>query len=255
MLCLLAAGALLAGLAAAQPRPVNVGGYPFPPFVESDRQGEWSGVTLELLALLNRSQQDYRFIFQPTSASRRYHDFDNDRFDLVFFESPHWGWNEHAVQSLVGPTLGGEVFVAAARQGRSQAYFADRSGKRIALYSGYHYAFAGYNADKSYLRREHNAILTFSQESSLQMVLRDRVELAVIPAAFLQRYLSEHPDYRDKLLVAAEPDQRYRYLLVKRASSEPDLAYLSDLVARLEDTGELQKLLERHGLLASIGSQ
>lgn len=252
---LLAAGALLGGFAVAEPRTVKVGGYPFPPFVEGTLQSEWSGLAPDLIALLNRSQSDYHFTFLPTSASRRYHDFDNGRFDLIFFESPHWGWEDRAVESLRGPSLGGEVFIAAARQGRGQDYFADRSGKRIALFSGYHYAFAGYNADKAHLRREHNAIITFSQESSLQMVLRDRVELAVIPTAFLERYLNEHPGYRQQLLVAAEPDQHYRYMLVKRASSEPTLAYLAGLLSRVEEGGEWQRLLARHGLLASVESE
>ena len=85
-------GVLSGSLAAADPRPVKVGGYDFPPFAERNAQGEWSGLSLDLIELLNRSQTEYQFSFSPTSASRRHHDFDNDRFDLVFFESPRWGW-------------------------------------------------------------------------------------------------------------------------------------------------------------------
>lgn len=241
---------LLAGNAtAAEPQPVRVGGYVFPPFVEYDPTGNWSGMTLDLIASLNALQDEYRFEFYPTSATRRYHDFANGRFDLVFFESPHWGWEDYPVVSLHGPRVGGEVFIAAARPGRDQDYFAERGGKRIALYSGYHYAFAGYNPDTEYLRRKHNAIITFSHESSMQMVLRDRVDLAVVPQAFLQRYLSGHPQYRLQLLIADEPDQYYRHILIKRAPGEPSLGFLAGLLGRLEAEGILQKLLARHGLL------
>lgn len=251
LLCM-CVGVLSGSLAAADPRPVKVGGYDYPPFAERNAQGEWSGLSLDLIELLNRSQTEYQFSFSPTSASRRHHDFDNDRFDLVFFESPRWGWAGREVVSLRGPPLGGEVFIAAARPGRGQDYFADRSGKRIALFSGYHYAFAGYNRDKEYLRREHNAVITFSQESSVQMVLRGRVDLAVVPMAFLERYTNEHTGYRQQLLVSLEPDQFYQYLLVKRTDSEPPLAYMKMLLQRVVEEGELQKLLARHGLLASV---
>ncbi|WP_188434360.1 substrate-binding periplasmic protein [Halopseudomonas salina] len=244
-------GVLGASPVQAEPREVRVGGYIFPPFAEQSIEGEWSGVTIDLIAQLNMVQQDYRFAFLPTSATRRYHDFDNERFDLMFFESPQWGWQDRDVVSLRGPAVGGEVFVAAAKPGRDQAYFADRSGKRVALFSGYNYAFAGYNPDKGYLRRKHNAIITFSHDSSLQMLLRGRVDLAVIPQGYLERYLDQNQQYRSQLLIASEPDQYYRHILIKREASEPPLAYMEQLLARLEEEGTMQMLLSRYDLPGS----
>ncbi|MFT6429317.1 MAG: ABC-type amino acid transport substrate-binding protein [Halopseudomonas sp.] len=61
-----------------------VGGYVFPPFSEQNSKGEWSGLIIDLIALLNVSQKDYQFEFMPTAAPRRYHDFANGRFDLMF---------------------------------------------------------------------------------------------------------------------------------------------------------------------------
>ncbi|WP_339846050.1 ABC transporter substrate-binding protein [uncultured Halopseudomonas sp.] len=252
--CLLAialAGVLGVAPVQAEPREVRVGGYLFPPFAEQNADGEWFGLTVDLITQLNAAQQNYRFVFLPTSATRRYHDFDNERFDLMFFESPHWGWQDRHVVSLLGPPVGGEVFVAQSRPGRDQSYFADREDKRVAVFSGYHYHFADYNPSKQYLRREHNAIITFSQESSLQMLLRERVELAVIPQAFLERYLNENPQYRSQLLIASEPDQYYRHILIKRKLSEPKLAYMTQLLDRLEEEGKMQRLLVRYGLLGS----
>lgn len=245
------AGVLGVSPVQAEQREVRVGGYIFPPFAEQSVDGEWSGLTIDLITQLNMVQQDYRFAFLPTSATRRYHDYDNGRFDLMFFESPHWGWQDREVVSLRGPSVGGEVFVAAARPGRDQSYFADRSGKRVALFSGYNYAFAGYNPDKGYLRRKHNAIITFSHDSSLQMVLRDRVDLAVVPEGYLERYLSQNQQYRSQLLIAAEPDQYYRHILIKREASEPPLAYMEQLLTRLEENGTMQRLLARYGLPGS----
>lgn len=236
---------------AVVPQAVKVGGYVFPPFVEYGPEAGWTGLTIDLIASLNAAQGDYRFEFYPTTATRRYHDFVEGRFDLLFFESPHWGWKDHPVVSLLGPQVGGDVFIAAARSGRGQDYFASLTGKRIALFSGYHYAFAGYNPDKDYLRQAHNAIITFSHESSMQMVLRDRVDLAVISQAYLERYLNGQPEYRSQVLIAAEPDQYYRHILVKRESSQPRLSELAGLLERLQEDGTMQKLLARHGLLVS----
>jgi ABC-type amino acid transport substrate-binding protein len=244
----------VASTAVDAPQPVMVGGYVFPPFSDQNPKGEWSGLIIDLIALLNVSQKEYRFEFMPTAATRRYHDFANGRFDLMFFESPHWGWQDKPIVSLRGPVIGGEVFIAAAKPGRGQEYFADHKGKRIALFSGYHYRFAGFKRDKQYLRREHNAIITFSQDSSLQMVLRGRVELAVIPEAYLASYLKAFPQYRSQLLIADEPDQYYEHLLIKREGSYPPLRYLSVLIERLQDEGELQKLFVRHGLSVSTAN-
>lgn len=249
--CLVIAGLLISNLVIAEPQPVRVGGYVFPPFVETNPDGDWSGTTIDLIELLNASQERYRFEFIPTSATRRYRDFANGRFDLLFFESPQWGWQNHPVVGVRGPSVGGEVFIAASRPGRGQGYFAQRKGKRIAVLSGYHYAFAGYNPDKRYLRQQHDAIVTFSQKSSVQMVLRDRADLAVISQAFLERYLDQFPEYRSQLLIAAEPDQHYQHVLIKREPSEPELDYLIALLDRLEERGAMQELLARHGLLVS----
>ena len=238
----------IGAIAVDAPQPVMVGGYVFPPFSEQNSKGEWSGLIIDLIALLNVSQKDYQFQFMPTAATRRYHDFANGRFDLMFFESPHWGWQGKPIVSVRGPVIGAEVFIAAAQIGRGQAYFANHKGKRIALFSGYHYRFAGFNRDKQYLQREHNAIITFSQDSSVQMVLRGRVELAVIPEAYLASYLKAFPQYRSQLLISDEPDQYYEYLLIKREGSDPPLDYLSELMLRLQGEGELQKLFVRHGL-------
>ena len=82
----------------------------------------------------------------------------------------------------------------------------------------------------------------------MQMVLRGRVELAVIPEAYLASYLKAFPQYRSQLLISDEPDQYYEYLLIKREGSDPPLDYLSELMLRLQGEGELQKLFVRHGL-------
>ncbi|MFN3579478.1 MAG: substrate-binding periplasmic protein [Pseudomonas sp.] len=232
----------------AEPLEIRVGGYVFPPYVQVDEQGQWHGLTLDVLAALNARQSDYRFVFFPTSATRRYHDFAHHQYDLMLFESPQWGWQRFGVVGHPGPVTGRELFVAQRQPGRDQDYFADLADKRIAVFSGYHYAFADYNPDRVYLRAEHNAIITFAHESNIQLVLRGRAELGVVSEAFLQDYLATYPQYRSQLLIADQADQLYEYWFVLRRDAPPGLPVLAELVGELEHEGVLQGLLQRYQL-------
>ena len=232
----------------AQEQIVKVGGYVFPPFLEATSDGEWRGITVRLLAELNSLQSEYRFELYPTSAARRYADLEAGRYQLMFFENPDWGWPEGTLDSLRGAVMGREVFIARAAPGRDQSYFADHAGKRIALFSGYHYAFADFVTNKAYLRSRHNAIFTQSQESNVQMVLRGRAELAVVTDTWLQAYLQHYPDYRDQLLVSEQPDQLYQHYLVVKRGSTPDLATMQQLLGQLKAEGILEQILVEHGV-------
>ena len=239
---------VLVSFAHAEPTQVRVGGYVFPPFVQLSTTGEWSGLTLDVLDAFNRMQSEFHFEFVPTAATRRYRDFASENYDLMLFENPSWGWEGYAVDSFEGPVLGRDVFIARARQGRGQEYFNDLQSKRIALFSGYHYAFANFNSDKSYLRDSHNAVITFSTASNIQMVLRGRVELAIVTEAYLEDYLARHPEYRGKLIVAEEADQHYRHFLILRKGAEPGLDFLRALADQISASGELDRLLQQHYL-------
>lgn len=232
----------------AEPVEVRVGGYVFPPYVQVDEQGQWHGLTLDVLAALNARQNDYRFVFFPTSATRRYHDFAHHLYDLMLFESPQWGWQQLGVVGHPGPITGRELFIAQRAPGRGQNYFSDLAGKRIALFSGYHYAFAGYNPDRAYLRAEHDAVITFAHESNVQMVLRGRAELGLVSEAFLNDYLSTYPQYRSQLLISDQADQLYEYWFVLRRDATPGLEALADLVEELEHDGMLHSMLQRYQL-------
>lgn len=238
----------LAACVAAEPLPVRVGGYVFPPFVEVSSAGAWSGVTIDLIEQLNTMQSSYRFEFVPTAAARRYRDLENGQFDMLFFENPAWGWQGHDVESIEGIVLGRELFIAQAERGRGQDYFDHREGKRIALFSGYHYAFTGFISDPAQLRDVHNAVLTFSQESNVQMVLRGRVDMAVVTESFLEAYLSRHPHYRSRLLVAEEPDQYYQHFLLMRRGAEPTVEQMKSYIDQIRESGVLAQILERNGI-------
>ena len=149
---------------------VRVGAYHFPPYVVKPEGDHVGGLLPELLQALNQLQSDYRFTLVATSAMRRYRDLQNGRFDLILFDSPGWGWPGIAHAALDLHIIDAEVYVARLQPGRDEHYFDNLNGKRMALYSGYHYGFAGFNADQEQLRQTFQAVLTYSHDSNLLMV-------------------------------------------------------------------------------------
>lgn len=236
--------------ALAEPQDVRVGAYHFPPYVEHPERAGAAGLLPELLVLLNRQQADFRFHLVPTSATRRYQDMARGRVDLMFFESLRWGWQTQPVQTVDLLIEDTEVYVAKAMAGRDQRYFDDFTGKRMALYSGYHYGFAGFNADQEQLRQTFQAVLTYSHDSNLLMVQRGRVDLTVVARSYLALYLTRHPQLRQALLVSERADQYYQHQALLRAQAPISSTQLGQLLEQLRGTAEYAALLARYDLQA-----
>jgi ABC-type amino acid transport substrate-binding protein len=235
----------LAGAATAA-QEVRVGAYHFPPYVLKPESEQPTGLLPELLQALNLAQDDYRFNLVATSTKRRYRDLQSGRFDLILFESPSWGWQDTAHEALDLHIEDAEVYVARLQPGRDEAFFADFSGKRMALYNGYHYGFAGFNSDQAFLTETFNALLTYSHDSNLIMLLRGRADVAVVTRSFLQAYLKRHPEKASALLVSQRLDQVYRHQALLRAQSPISAQGLAGLLQQLNHDRQLDALLERY---------
>ncbi|MBB2495085.1 transporter substrate-binding domain-containing protein [Pseudomonas sp. UL070] len=235
---------------------VRVGAYHFPPYVLKPESATPTGLLPDLLAELNQAQQDYHFDLVPTSVTRRYRDLIQERYDLILFESPDWGWKGIHLEQYDLQVADAEVYVARSAPGRTQAYFDSLRGKRMALYAGYHYGFAGFNADQTFLSSRFNAVLTYSHESNLLMLLHDRADLSVIPRSYLRIYQQQHPTEQRQLLVSQRIDQVYHHHALLRPSGPINAQQLSALFAGLKSRGALQALLQRYFLeLSQQGEQ
>lgn len=239
----------------AQPLEVRVGGYHFPPYVIRPEQRSDDGLLAQLLAALNRAQNEHSFVLVPTSVTRRYRDFEQGRFDIIFFESPTWGWQGIAFEGVDMRLEDQELFVAAQAPGRDQRYFDDLGGKRLALYQGYHYAFADFNPDQDYLAANYNAVLTYSHESNLQMIARDRADIALVTRSFLADFARREPLHAQQLLVSRRVDQIYRHNALVRPGASIDAATLQRLLQQLRDSGELARIFDPFGIqLTSVSA-
>ena len=243
------------GLLAAQPllaaQLIKVGAYHFPPYVSKPEAEQAQGLLPDLLATLNAQQSEYQFVLVPTSVTRRFRDFQNARYDLIMFESPTWGWQNTPHETFDLQVQDAEVYVAKAAAGRGQEYFSQFSGKRLALYNGYHYGFAQFNADPEYLAKQFNAVLTYSHDSNLLMVLRERADLTVVTRSYLHRYLLRYPEQRTQMLVSDRVDQVYRHQALLRPNAPISVEGLRGLLRQLRDGGQLSALYRQYDLSQS----
>ncbi len=116
-----------------------------------------------------------------------------------------------------------EIFVAQrqpeGRAVRQQDYFADLTDKRLALFSGYHYEFANFNAEAQYLAKNYNATLTYLHDSNLLMVLRGRADIALVTRSYLNDYFLRNLNVANELLVSERIDQIYHHYAILRPAA------------------------------------
>ena len=224
--------------------PVNVGVYPFLPFV--DKTG---GLTADLVQTINAFQTDYKFQLVNTSANRRYRDMADGSFSVMFFENIKWGWDSKLVDaSKVFLQGDGEVYVARAQPGRGQEYFSTLSDKQILAVVGYHYGFANFDSDPTQLAQKFNITFSADNQVSLRNLLAERGDVAVITKSYLKRYLQQEPGASAQLLVSERFDQTYAHTVLVKKGSKPSAQDIEALLDKMEAAGALKKLWQRYGL-------
>ncbi len=233
---------MAAGAYAAERQQVRIGAAHFPPYTQRPEQGRDQGLLQQLADALNGAQLRYHFVLVPTSIPRRFADLQSGRTDLAIFENPAWGWDAIPHQAVDMGLEDAELFVARRAPQRTQTYFDSLAGKRLALFSGYHYAFAQFDADRHYLMQTFDASLTYSHESNLYMVERGRADIALVTRSYLSDFLDRHPASAQALLVSERIDQVYRHYAVLRPQAPISAQAFAALLAQLRGNGELQRI-------------
>ncbi|WP_297831013.1 ABC transporter substrate-binding protein [Pseudomonas sp.] len=223
---------------------VRVGAAHFPPYTVRPEKGEDTGLLPRLLEALNAEQSDFQFVLVPTSIPRRFRDFEQGRIDMAIFENPEWGWRNIPHVDVDMGLEDAEIFVAKRADGRTQAYFDDVKTKRLALFNGYHYEFASFNADPKYLAEHFNATLTYSHDANLLMVLRDRADIALVTRSYLSDYLARNQDEANQLLVSVRVDQIYRHFALLSPNAAITGDQFSELLQKLRQNGQMFKIFQ-----------
>jgi len=223
---------------------IRIGAAHFPPYTVRPEQGADTGLLPQLAEALNKAQGRFHFVLVPTSIPRRFRDFEQGRVDMAIFENPDWGWQNIEHVSVDMGLEDAEIFVAHRTAGRDQHYFDDLKGKRLALFSGYHYAFAGFNPDPRYLATTFNATLTYSHDSNLLMVQRDRADIALVTRSYLSDYLVRNPDSVGQLLASERIDQLYHHYALLRPQARISGDEFAALLDQLRANGELLRIFK-----------
>jgi polar amino acid transport system substrate-binding protein len=232
---------------AKDPVAVKVGGYSFPPFVDVST-GNTAGITLDLIKALNRFQKQYRFEFVLTSPKRRYHAFEKESYDIIFFESVHWGWEELPVDISKVFLTGGEVYITKAAPGKDQSYFNSLVGKSKAGILGYHYGFADFNASQDTLKHKYQMSLYTDHELIIDKVVSGQIDIGVVTASYLSYHLKKDPALASRLLVSDRYDQHYRHTVLVRKGADPDVDEINQLLNDMGNSGILDRIWEKYGI-------
>lgn len=223
---------------------VRVGAAHFPPYTIRPEKGEDTGLLPQLVEALNAVQSDFQFLLVPTSIPRRFRDFQQGRIDMAIFENPDWGWKDIPHVNVDMGLEDAEIFVANRVEGRTQAYFDELQGKRLALFSGYHYEFAKFNADPKYLAGHYNATLTYSHDANLLMVLRGRADIALVTRSYLSDFMARNREEASQLLVSERIDQIYRHFALLSPQAAITGEQFSQLLQKLRENGQMFKIFQ-----------
>ena len=248
-LCLLS---LLCTANAYAKEVIKVGGYPFSPYVNKSADGQYSGLTLDILAQLNQIQDKYHFTFVSTSSMYRYQAFSRNRFELMLFENRMWGWQHIDFYTLPIPLDDGEIYIAQNKDQRDQHFFDDITDKKLILVDGYHYNITQDITDKTLLNKKYDVTFVNSNHASIEAILRGRGDVAPVTWSYLQFYLKNNPDAAQKLLTSIRWDQRYQHqvLLSHQAAITED--ELMDYLQQLDKNGTLDQLAQTYNLTRKI---
>lgn len=225
---------------------VKVGIYDFPPYVFiADKT---TGLTVQMIAAMNDFQKKYQFVAVPTTARRRYQDFEKNKFDMIIFESKDWGWQQYPVVASKAFITGSEVYVTQAKAGRGQQFFSDFKNKAMVGVFGYHYQFADFQSEPNYLENNFNFVHTNSQKQSLELILNDRGDIAVLSKEYLNYHFAHSPDDKTKLLLSDKFDQIYQHTILLRENSGLSIGYINNLLHQMKEKGVLKPLWEEYSL-------
>lgn len=230
------------------PITVTVGMYPFAPFVEQNASGELTGMTLDLLTALNNHQKQYYFKPLLIPPKRRYQSYQRGDYDIIFYENKAWGWGKINVDVSKVYQKGGEVYVALKSSGRDQEYFSRFDDKRMMGILGFHYGFAGFNADEKYLRSKFNMTLTNDNDKNLTKLLKQRGDVLVITKAYLQRYLKSHPNVKKRLLISEKLDQEYNHTALLKPNGTISVAEINQMLEGLVTSGDMISIFDKYGI-------
>ncbi|SCA55605.1 conserved exported hypothetical protein [Candidatus Terasakiella magnetica] len=227
---------------------VRVLAYPFPPYLNEDMK---TGLTPDVLSLLNHYQNDYNFVLHVVEPQQRYENIVSAKQDMILFEMPQWDWQDKTDHVMFSRLLmkGGEVYITKRTKDRDQSYFDQIKDKHIGAYEGYHYKFADYNSDEAWLKANFDIDLANRHRIIMDWVKQGKVDVGVITLAFLRRYFKDNPNEIAAYLVSQNFAQIYHLKAVLRKNGPISVENFEKILSGIKHTDRFHRLLEKNGIL------
>jgi len=233
------------------PIEIKVGGYLFAPFIQT-KQKQPTGLTPDLIELLNTQQTEFNFVLVSTSPKRRYIDFERNVFDAIFFENKNWGWQDKPILPSKVFLSGGEVYITLNSQFKDQSFFSDLKEKSLLGILGYHYGFAQFNSDEAWLKHHFKIELVNYPSTLINQILAKKAQIGVITESYLYNRFKLNPSLKPKILISNKRDQEYKHTILVRENSPLTIEKINSLLEKIKQNGELKLLLKNYGLSKMI---
>lgn len=234
-------------LCAALPSPartkVKVGAYSFVPYYELVKT-QHQGLSAQVVDLLNSIQQEYYFEMTYLPANQRYQALQRKRVALFLFEDPAWEWSKYTYDFIPLDVQDGEIYVTRATVPSPQT-FEDLKKLRIAVVKGFHYGFAGLNADEKHLRKNFKIDIVNDSETCITMVVLGRSDVTVVAKSFMHNYLKRNPGLKEKIRLSENYDSIYRLGVVFDPEGALPRAKMESLIENLKSHRRFKEIISQ----------
>ncbi|WP_167468599.1 ABC transporter substrate-binding protein [Idiomarina ramblicola] len=228
--------------------PVYVAAYDYPPYFSDVLETD---LTRELVRLLNEHQDSYEFLIQIIPPTSRYESLsEGGCCDVIFFESPLWGWSRSGVSytKTIPLVSGKERLVTAKKEGRDQSFFDSYEGKTLGGVKGYHYLLGGKLVASDEAKEKYMIYLADSRIINLRMVLGQRVDLTVVNDELLAALQGSSQVRVDDLLLSEKASFEYDLHMLIGKDKSMNVKTLQRLMRELGRKGELDTLFKRFNM-------
>jgi len=228
--------------------PVYVAAYDYPPYFSDVLETD---LTRELVRLLNEHQDNYEFLIQIIPPTGRYEALSEDGCcDVIFFESPLWGWKKSGVSytKTIPLVNGKERLVTLDKEGIDQSFFKSYEGKTLGGVKGYHYLLGGELIASDEVKEKYTIYLADSRIINLRMVLGGRVDLTVVNDELLAALSGSNQVRVGDLLLSEKASLEYNLHMLVGDDKSVNVETLQRLMRELGRKGELDTLFKRFNM-------
>ena len=220
---------------------IRVGAYQFPPYFDAGNT-KAQGLTVETVNILNSIQRNYNFEIQRLPTHQRYAHF-GKRIDMFLFEDPAWEWSKNTYEFLPLDVEDGEVYITKAGT-PAPKNFEELKAMKIAIVKGFHYGFAGLDADERKLKRNFRVEMTDNSDGAIHLVLTGVADVTVLAKSYIYEYLRQHPENRDKFTISNNYDSIYKLGVVFNPTGRIRREKLEPLLSKLKKEERFIKLVD-----------